>query len=51
MENTSILMELNMKECGKMIYNTVQDLKHGLMVVNMKETMQMVKKKEKGIII
>lgn len=39
-----------MKECGKMIYNMVQDLKLGLMVANMKETMQMVKKKEKGII-
>ena len=40
-----------MKECGKMIYNTDQDLKLGRIVVNMKEITLKGEKKEEGIIV
>ena len=50
-ESINILMGLNMKECGKMIYSMVLDRKFGLMEVYMKEIMLKGKKKEKGIII
>ena len=51
MENTNILMVVNMKECGKMINNMVQELKHGQIKVNMKDNMLKEEKKEKGILI
>lgn len=41
-----MLMVLNMKDHGKMIYNMDMVLKLGMMVVNMREIMLMVKSKE-----
>lgn len=51
MENINILMAVNMKECGKMINNMVQDLRPGLIKVNMKVIMLKEEKKEKGNLV
>lgn len=39
LEYINMLTALNMKENGKMTYNMERELKHGLMVQNMKEIM------------
>jgi hypothetical protein len=50
-EFINIKMEQNMKECGKMIYNTDMELKHELTAQNIKEIIMNAKNMGKELII